>query len=36
MHKKRTPRALPALIAVLAAIFCTLVVGVLADGGDAA
>ena len=36
MHKKRTPRALPALIAVLAAIFCTLVVGVLSDGGDAA
>ena len=36
MHKKRTPRVLPALIAVLAAIFCTLVVGVLADGGDAA
>ena len=36
MHKRRTPRALPALIAVLAAIVCTLVVGVFADGGDAA
>ena len=36
MHKRRKVRALPALIAVLAAIVCTLVVGVLADGGDAA
>ena len=36
MHKRRKVRALPALIAVLAAIVCTLVVGVFADGGDAA
>ena len=36
MHRKRKVRALPALIAVLAAIVCTLVVGVFADGGDAA
>ncbi len=36
MHKRRKVRALPALIAVLAAIVCTLVVGVLADGGEAA
>ena len=36
MHKRRKVRALPALIAVLAAIVCTLVVGVLADGRDAA
>ena len=36
MHKRRKVRALPALIAVPAAIVCTLVVGVFADGGDAA
>ena len=35
MHKTRKISALPALIAGLARIDCALVVGVIADGGEA-